>query len=61
MSLTFDTLESWVWESTNILRGSIDSADFKNYIIGLLFLKRFNEVYEERVGAPQPGSWLHRG
>lgn len=47
--LSLETLESWLWESANILRGSIDSSDFKNYIFGLLFLKRFNDVFEERV------------
>jgi type I restriction enzyme M protein len=47
--LTLETLESWLWDSANILRGSIDSSDFKNYIFGLLFLKRSNDVYEEEV------------
>jgi len=47
--LSLETLESWLWESANILRGSIDSSDFKNYIFGLLFLKRYNDVFEERI------------
>lgn len=47
--LTLDKLESWLWDSANILRGSIDSSDFKNYIFGLLFLKRSNDVFEEEV------------
>ena len=47
--LSLATLESWLWDSANILRGSIDSSDFKNYIFGLLFLKRSNDVFEEEV------------
>lgn len=47
--LDLSTLESWLWDSANILRGSIDSSDFKNYIFGLLFLKRANDVFEEEV------------
>jgi type I restriction enzyme M protein len=47
--LSLETLESWLWESANILRGSIDSSDFKNYIFGLLFLKRYSDVFDERI------------
>ncbi len=46
--LTQKELESWLWESANILRGKIDSSEYKTYIFGLLFLKRLNDVFEER-------------
>lgn len=48
-TLDLNTLESWLWDSANILRGSIDSSDFKNYIFGLLFLKRVNDDFEEEI------------
>ena len=45
--LTLSQLKSHLWESANILRGSIDSSDFKNYILGMLFFKRLNDVYND--------------
>ena len=47
--LTFDKLKTKVWEAADILRGSIDSSDYKNYIFGLLFLKRLSDVFEEEA------------
>tara|TARA_E500000318_G_scaffold20871_1_gene21394 strand:- start:8269 stop:9759 length:1491 start_codon:yes stop_codon:yes gene_type:complete len=45
--ITLQQLESHLWESANILRGSIDAADYKHYIFGLLFYKRLCDVWEE--------------
>ncbi len=45
--LTLRQLESHLWEAANILRGKIDSSDFRHYIFGLLFYKRLSDVWEE--------------
>jgi len=47
--LTLETLERWLWDSAALMRGHIDSSDFKNYIFGLLFLKRANDQFIEEA------------
>ncbi len=50
--MTQQQLEKNLWDAADILRGKIDSGDFKHYIFGLLFFKRLCDVwweeYEER-------------
>ena len=41
------SLESWLWEAANILRGPVDASDFKAYVFPLLFLKRISDVHDE--------------
>ena len=45
--LNIGTLENWLWEAANILRGPVDAADFKTYIFPLLFFKRISDVHDE--------------
>ena len=45
--ITLAELENYLWQAADILRGSIDSSDYKNYIFGLLFLKRLSDRFEE--------------
>ncbi len=45
--LTLQELENHLWGAADILRGKIDSSDYKHYIFGLLFYKRLCDVWEE--------------
>ncbi len=49
--LSIDKLEGYLWSAADILRGSIDSSDYKNYIFGLLFLKRLSDRFDEECEA----------
>lgn len=46
-SITLSQLENHLWESANILRGTVDAADFKTYIFPLLFFKRICDVWDD--------------
>ena len=45
--LTLTELEQYLARAADLLRGSIDQADFKAYIFPLMFFKRISDVYTE--------------
>jgi type I restriction enzyme M protein len=47
MPLTQQQLEKHLWRAADILRGRIDSGEYKHYIFGLLFFKRLSDVWHE--------------
>ena len=51
MPLTSQELQTKLWQAADILRGQIDSADYKNYIFSILFLKRLSDRFDEEVAS----------
>jgi type I restriction enzyme M protein len=47
--ISFEFLKSHLWSAADILRGSLDSSEYRQPVMTLLFLKRLNDTFEENA------------
>ena len=40
--------ETQLWQMADALRGSMDAAEYKHVVLGLIFLKYISDAFEER-------------
>jgi type I restriction enzyme M protein len=47
--MDLSTLQNWLWRAACSIRGEVDAARYKDYILPLVFYKRLDDVYEDEL------------
>ena len=53
--------EAQLWQMADALRGSMDAAEYKHVVLGLIFLKYISDSFEEMFSKLQKGEGEYAG
>ena len=53
--LDISTLETWLWDAACVIRGATDAPKFKDFILPLIFYKRFSDVFDDEFAKQVEG------